>query len=249
MAKKRRKHDGSTEVVSPCPLCGDEKHYETNTRTGLSHCWVCHYGNKTLLESISEAPQPKAEEPRRLELSKDFPSYVFQEWAKRGLDKQWILKHYNPSWTGTHIAWSCYGGSPWLRSVFPWQEPKVKTTGVKGLLVPSGSLVDREAVLVEGDYKATAIPQPWVGIAIGGTTLSGYQRQLLLSLRLSSCLVLLDGGKEKEALAISKTLGPFAYASGPSGLSPGLGPDDVPRRVLIRLLLVLAKDKDKTNNP
>lgn len=257
MAKLKRKKDGSRELVLTCPLCGSKGNYEINLRSGLHSCWACGYGGRL---SQDKLPPQVGDNPgsdlsltgdRRVagaspDLVMDFPSYVLKEWEKRGLDEAHIRRNYRPSWDGERIVWPVFGGEPWRRGVFPWQQPKVLySTGSRGLLIPT-ALRGKDAVLVEGDYKAVGIPSPWVGVAIGGTSLSAYQRTLLQTCGLRSVLLVLDGGKESEAIKaheeLRKTtllLGPTPIVPSPLLLPPGKGPDDVPRAHLLAILRFL----------
>lgn len=274
--KIRRKPDGSRELVSNCPLCGSKANYELNLSSRKYHCWACGYGGrlpagKHLSPAADLAGQDNPDSNlslggkracgpgaslstnvptgtrRPLVLTDIFPDFVQKEWERRGFDAQYIHRRFHPQWDGERICWKVYGGGPWRRGIFPWQTPKVLTTGQKGLLAPEDAVGIRgkDVVLVEGDYKAVSIPLPWVGVGIGGTTFSTYQKALLQALRPASVSVLLDAGKDAETEALYVLLRPTSLVlRRPSEYNKGIllraregaGPDDLPRRDLVELL-------------
>lgn len=248
--KPRRKADGSSEFVLDCPLCGSRLNFEVNSVSGLFNCWACHHSGKLADPKVSglgkgtstfqpdrsgEAPHSRAS---RCPPTQDFPEYVLSDWERRQMDKSWILKQYRPFWDGESICFPTFGGQPWRRSPWAWSNPKVRAYGDKGLLLPVDATQGRDVVLVEGDYKACAIPLPWLGVAIGGVTLSEYQGVLASTLRPSSWTIMLDGGKEVEAEEIRRKLRVFSPVVRVAPIPYKKGPDDVTRTVLLKALLV-----------
>lgn len=246
--RQRRKSDGSNELVMDCPLCGSRLNFEVNSVSGLFNCWACHHSGKLASPKVSGEgkgtstfqPDRRAEAPparaSRCAPTQDFPPYVLADWERRKLDKFWIIKRYAPFWDGESICFPTFGGQPWRRSPWSWAQPKVRATGDKGLLLPTESVEGRDVVLVEGDYKACAIPNPWLGVAIGGVVLSPYQMVLASTLRPASWTIMLDGGKEAEAEEIRRKLRIHSKSVSVAHLPYKKGPDDVDRATLMEIL-------------
>lgn len=221
--KRRRKPDGSEELIGKCPLCNSQDNFEVNTTSFLFHCWACGHSGKVRDNNVPPCgravhvydPGSKtAGDVDESRMSRDFPDYVYKEWEKRGLDIPHLLRNYAPLWDGERVHFPILGGTSWKRSVFPWDLPKVRSSGIKGILVPRYIPEGASVVITEGDYKAVSIPTPWVGVAIGGTSISSYQKMLLSTLSARSWIVALDGGKTLEAEVVVGVLRTFALGSG-----------------------------------
>jgi len=244
MTRTRLRRDGTTEIIGDCPLCGSRGNFELNRERGLFKCWVCLYSGRTKGQSSPPLTPPGVPSTRTRQGSEgksppfqEIPSWVKRNWEIRGFREEQVLR-YSPQWDGERLIFPVFGGEPWRRSPYSWETPKVLSSGTKGIL--GGELLQEgdEVVLTEGDYKACSIPLPWKGVALGGKEASHYQGILLTLKAPGKVLVLLDGGEEAatyRVLRILRTAGPLTLLRG--SLPPGKGPDDIPRRQLVRVLL------------
>ena len=94
-------------------------------------------------------------------------------------------------------------------------------------------------VLPEGDWKAASIPLPWIGLGLLGKTISDEQVWTIKTSNPHSVIVMLDGGFDREAQDVYQRLLPLDVKI--ARLPPTKGPDDIPRRDLVRLLLSLER--------
>lgn len=237
MAKSsRRKRDGTTELIRNCDFCGSRLNLEVNPQKGVWHCWACHRGGAVAdgAPGAQVVPLPPSEvataDPPNL--TRDFPGYALAAIEARGFDPRFLIETFDLTWDGDRICWPTgYGYAK--RAVLPWQEPKVLTQGVKGLIGYNRLTRSQRVVLTEGDYKAAAIPFPWVGLGIQGTGMTPVQVALLLTHEPELILVMLDGGKSDEADRVAKAV----HAQAICCLPGKLGPDDIAKETLVTFLL------------
>lgn len=197
------------------------------------------------------------------DLTEKFPIFAEQECIRRRVEPQWLIKRYNVRWSmSAGRLWFPAGDGGVLRSVIPWETPKTLTVvplgSTKGLVgehllsqqgrgwdtqsrkttpdAHSASNPTLRLVVTEGDWKACSIPVPWTGIATQGTKLSQEQRDKILLSSPRSVTVMLDGGCENEAQRMVEQLLPFKATR--VNLPYGCGPDDIPRSLLVNLLLM-----------
>ena len=148
----------------------------------------------------------------------------------RGFDPNFVVREYGIQWDGQRLCWPTGGG--WARrAITEWAEPKVKTTGLGG---QEGAVIGIErlarnpgatAVITEGDFKAASIPLPWIGLGIMGHVLHSAQADRILSI--TSDLVFF----EDHDWHINR------QRNWPVCKSPFGGPDDIPMKERMRLLL------------
>lgn len=182
-----------------------------------------------------------------------------EQWLIRRYNVRWSNAHQR-LWFPTR-----YGGV--LRSVLPWEEPKTYTVvpayTAKGLIgehlltrestgreIPTSRKAEQypslthqgipvlsplDLVITEGDWKAVSIPVPWVGLGLMGTNMSRNQRDSILLANPTSVTIILDGGCEREAQRIVEYFLPYRAVR--INLPGSLGPDDIPRQELVKLLL------------
>lgn len=243
--KPRRKRDGSYELPVQCPACGGAK-MEVNLDRRVYRCWLCHLGGSVPPEwelpvssylgrretTTNERDQaPVAEEG----LSLKMPLLAQQEIQRRGFEEAWVVHRYGVRWDGERLCWPA--GAGWSRrSVLPWIAPKALTVRPRGLVGQHLLRPGARLVLCEGDWKAAAIPLPWVGLGLLGTDMTPEQAWSIRTSNPASVAVLLDGGYEDAAAEVVRQLLPLE-ARVLTGLPFHKGPDDIPRAALVRLLL------------
>ncbi len=66
-----------------------------------------------------------------------------------------------------------------MRAIWSWESPKTLTLPPRGLIGQHLLAPGLDVVVTEGDYKAAAIPLPWVGVGIMGTAMTEDQREKL----------------------------------------------------------------------
>lgn len=228
----------SDEVRIPCPTCGKRK-MDVNTRLWVYHCFVCGASGKGVPSTYAGQ---RAKKVRRkadgLDLVEKMPEEAALYVQRRGMDLEDLVRRFGVRWdrSSGRIAWPA-GEDCWsLRGVRPWSTPKCLTHGApKGLIGQNELDSGQEIVIVEGDFKAAAIPAPWTPLGLLGAHLTSSQFGTLASHCPRSVTVLLDGGFEVEARAIAAKF--WAMPTRVVALPLGLGPDDVPRSELVRLLL------------
>lgn len=235
---RRRKANGTTEVKVVCPLCAGKA--EINPGLDLWHCWNCGGGGHVPEAWLETVPQDRLEGVRRGLTEKfsrrefsDLPDFCRLEIERRGLSPEWIEREYGVVWDGERMAWPA--GRGWSRrSPFPWVTPKTLTVAPKGLIGQHRLYPGASVVVVEGDYKAAAIPHPWVGVGLMGTVLSLEQMATLKGSRPASVTICLDHGYLKEAGEVRRKLLPLDVRV----VEPAHGgPDDIPRAELYQLLI------------
>lgn len=233
-AKVRRKGDGTTEIRTTCPLCGSNS-MEINHDKGLFSCWSCRYSGK--LSSVkTETVKAKKAKPQEVEFSTEFPPFAEEAVSRRGFDLAFLRDVYGVRWDGHRLCFPTGPGTWARRAALSFEQPKVLTTGEKGLIGFHRLGQGQHLVLTEGDYKAASIPGPWIGLGIQGTgPLTARQAGMLQAARPARVLICLDGSWESEALTIKSQL--WWAESDIIELPEGKGPDDVERSVLIPLLL------------
>lgn len=227
MAKKpRTKRDGSKEIISDCRLCGSKDNLEVNSVSGKWSCWACGAGGRVKVPTggVPTAPTPVPTTTQTT--TEDLPEWVRRKIKARGLSDTHLAR-LQPTWNGRRIEVPVVGGPAWERTVFDWDTPKVLSRSPKGLLGLERAKPGSHIVLVEGEYKAAVIPLPWIGVAIGGKTMSRYQVGLLMAAQPGSVTILLDGGETEAADDLRKELWTMNPKVG--SLPDEHGPDDVPK--------------------
>lgn len=244
MAKPRRKSDGSVEIGFPCPLCGARKFkLEVNSASGLWHCWVCNRGGRLSGEELQRLQATQAlvvqgdskhePTPPPIILTEAYPPYVQQRIRLRGFDPAWLQRRYKVQWDGSRLCWPC--GQGWSRrAIWPWEEPKTLTVAPRGLIGQHLLFRGCHAVVTEGDWKAAAIPIPWVGTGHMGGGLTAYQVAILATAEPSMVTIMEDGGAEDKIATAQEALALLPHRV--VRLPLGCGPDDIPRGDLFALL-------------
>lgn len=245
-SRLRKKRDGTYELPMECPACGGN-HMEFNASKGVYHCFSCRSGGFApsewgpTLSSLSSRfgdvprteplPTPKAVVAA---LRPQLPMLAKQELSRRGFEEAWIVNRYGVRWDGERLCWPA--GAGWSRrSVLTWERPKTLTVAPKGLIGEHLLTQGCRVVVVEGDWKAAAVPLPWVGVGLMGLEMNDAQKWAILSKNPASVTVMLDGGFVYPAERIREALLPLR--ANVISLPDGQGPDDIPRRDLVRLLL------------
>lgn len=242
--KKRRKNDGTTELVFDCPLCGSRLNMEVNLEKGVFKCWACQKSGSVPAEyrrpgTFSFPPgvaggTPHAAPAHPATLHEWYPDAAMAEIRRRGFDPEWLYDMYGVRWTGEHLWWPAGRGGI-LRSIWPWDDPKTKAVAPRDLLGQHRLFPGAHVVVTEGDYKSAAIPLPWIGVGVMGTAITPQQALLLRAANPASVTVMLDGGYEDEAYWLGAALSPVRVLF--VTLPKGKGPDDIERVDLHRLLL------------
>ena len=216
---------------------------EINATSRLYHCFSCHAGGVapvdwgpalSQLPNLSSRPAASPLATPQSALSVKMPPLALQEIARRRQEVAWIVHRYMVRWDGERLSWPAGKGFS-RRSVIPWEKPKTLTVPPKGLIGEHLLIPGSRVVVVEGDWKAASIPLPWVGVGLMGTIMSEEQKWTLLTSNPQSITVLLDGGYTYAALKIQEQLLP--YRAKVLDLPKDKGPDDIPRRDLVRLLM------------
>ena len=163
------------------------------------------------------------------------PPMMSAEIKRRGHEEAWIVHHYRAWWDGERISWPA-GPSITRRAVLAWEQPKAITVAPRGKGLIGQHLLRPGAhvVITEGDWKSAAIPLPWVGVGLMGVIMSEEQEFILRTSNPASVTVMLDGGCMFQALNIRARMLPMQGRV--VELPDGKGPDDIPRKELIRLL-------------
>lgn len=246
--KRRSKSDNTVELVIDCNLCGSKKNMEYNLTKRLYHCWACGRGGRLSDKSVEAfLPFVASESSRNVELLTsttslqrkspvdDIPEYALKAIERRGLSPQWVITRYRVKWDGDRLCFPC--GSGWSRrSVFPWQEPKTIIDSPRDILGGHLLYPGAHVVITEGDFKSASIPLPWVGVGLCGKVITELQAATILLSRPASITISLDGGELDASRLVASRLRPLdcKILNIPE---KGLGPDDIPRRELVPLLL------------
>lgn len=243
MATKRYRSDGSVELrgAVPCPPCGKADNTEINLRSRKWICWRCMSGG--VLEDGALLPDPK--DLKRVRKWRDgertsLPEQAKAECRRRGLSAEWVETRYRVKWDGERMIWPA-GSGFCARSVYPGDEPKTRTIPPRGLIGQHLLGTGQDVVLVEGDFKAAAVPLPWVGLGTQGMHLSYEQAERIEEARPRSVTFAWDGGTDtfmRKAATKLLALCPLRMLR----LPHGAGPDDVPRGELVSLLLAAEKE-------
>lgn len=238
MTAARRRSDGTTEVrgLYPCPSCGKPDHVEANVEKRLWKCWSCGRGG-VVEEGVDLGnPQTMKRVRRWKPIQKKLPLPAVKEIERRGLCPEWVEVRYRVHWNGERMAWPA--GEGWsLRALNPLEEPKTLTVAPRGLIGQHLLDVGQDLVITEGDYKAAAVPLPWVGIGVMGIWMTAAQAAVIRQARPRTITMLLDGGKEAEAEQMAVRLICSGARLRRVSLPEGKGPDDIPRGELVSLLL------------
>lgn len=236
--KLRRKADGTIELPEvPCPTCGT-RNLGVNATTGEWNCWVCNRGGRLnpletrqLATALGAGSSPtESREPGPLTT---LPPLARKAIERRGASPEWLEHRYGVRWDGERLWWPAGKGAS-RRAIWPWESPKTLTVAPRGLigehLLKPGALV----VVTEGDFKAAAIPLPWVGVGLMGDAMSDAQAETLGASQPAAVIIILDGGFRHQADAVARKI---------ALLSPRVvdlpekhGPDDVDRGDLFRIL-------------
>lgn len=236
--KKRRKPDGSVEIVSDCPVCGSRDNYEVNLTSRKQHCWSCGYGGVYKGALVAPGVVVGGQSSVATEqITASIPEYAKLYIERRGFDPAYIIETYDVQWDGSRLCWPTGTGFA-RRAVTPWDTPKVLTRGVKGLIGVHRLGHGQHVVLVEGDFKAAAIPAPWIGIGIQGTEIT-EQQVLMLASHTPKVTIMLDRGYEQQAEHVRCSIlnRVNLQAKVVPCPAPGPGPDDVLRSALVRALI------------
>ncbi len=238
LRKPRRKKDGSIELPMDCPVCGSSK-MDINTAKRVYHCWRCGSGGRVpdswapelsiLSAWWEQGPVPPAPLPQG-----QIPLMASREILRRGFEEAWIVLRYGVAWDGDRLSWPAGQGAS-RRAVLSWEEPKTLSVAPRGLIGEHLLYPGAHVVITEGDWKAAAIPLPWVGVGLMGMQLSPMQGWALRTSNPASVLVCLDGGFDVQARDVEAALLPLR--SRRVALPNGMGPDDIPRRDLVQALL------------
>lgn len=247
--KKRRKPDGSTEIVGDCPVCGSRDNYEINVSTRKHHCWACGYGGvytgPALLPLFDGPAVPHVASKPSGPITTDIPATALYSILRRGFDPEYVVTTYDVQWDGARLCWPTGTGFA-RRAIYPWEEPKVLTVGQKGLIGVNRLRTRQHVVLVEGDFKAAAIPAPWIGVGLQGTEITEFQAALLATHEPASVTVMLDHGYDVPSAKVRGVLNVklpvTTRVTNVPCPAPGPGPDDVPRAALVSALLAALKE-------
>lgn len=232
-----RKH--GTEYVYACsqPTCEGKQGstLELNVKTGLFHCFRCGWSGRIddigKLALTAPVPRPDVDNPE----VKAVPKSVYRALSHRGCNPEYVIDRYKIGWDGWRLCWQVSADMYWRRGIYAYQDPKVLfDPGEKGVL--GEHLLDKKqyVVITEGDYKAASIPLPYVGIAIGGSTITNNQLDILAYYRPRMVIVALDGGVNPGSVV--RKLRAKDIPTQSLSLPKGLGPDDIPIRERIALL-------------
>lgn len=222
---------------------------EINVDRGLYLCWACRTSGSIPLEEqarlaasvgLSRLPQGagylSSDIPRgSLALSGSLPEIATLEIARRGFDPEWLVRRYAVSWDSTYsrLFWPAGVGGI-LRSVLEWAPQKTIGVEPRGIIGQHLLRPGAHVVVTEGDYKAAAIPLPWIGVGIMGTEMTDLQVAALSFVRPASVTVCMDGGFSDAAQGVAEQLALLSPRI--VHLPDGKGPDDVLRKDLLRVL-------------
>lgn len=192
-------------------------------------------------------------------LTDELPQIALQEIERRRQEPAWIIHRYGVRWDGSRLCWPA--GQGWSRrAVLSWETPKTISVSPRGLIgehllssgrdapasckatntsLPIPGLPGLRLVLTEGDWKAASIPLPWIGLGLLGKTISDEQVWTVRTSNPHSVIVMLDGGFDREAQDVYQRLLPLDVRI--ARLPPTKGPDDIPRRDLVKLLLAVER--------
>lgn len=237
---------GGTEWLYECPRgCKGRKNkapLELNIEKGVGHCFICglsfqfkatSYVRKAVDALLRrEAARPGDVSP--------IPFNIHPKFLERGVDPISTISRYRAGWDGSRICWPIYTGRDeevyWRRAVYTLQQPKVMTDpGSHGLLGGHLLTLHDYIVLTEGDWKAVSIPLPFIGVAIGGSSLSSRQVDLLSIHRPREVVLAMDGGVITTKMSVLLKKGGMKVRV--ITLPEDKGPDDIPMKERMRLLL------------
>jgi len=234
LPKPKSKRKQGQEWMYECPRCGvgkaNKAPYEINIRTGKAHCFHCGLNNNIDINTIKLKAADKIwnDEHKELPPTEDVPDNLKRIFMERGMQFRYTIHRYNIRWDGGRLCWPV-GKGFWRRSIYSSDEPKVKMdTNAHGILGEPLMKEHMYIVLTEGDWKAAAVPQPWVGVGLGGTDLSRRQEDIIVYHKPRLIIVALDGGKAEERVKIIKQLGKRYIQCVEWKLPLDMGPDDVP---------------------
>ena len=234
----RRKADGTWELPETlCPGCGT-RNLGLNASKGEWYCWVCAKGGRLnslearkLATVIETGPAPELFKSRAPLTA--LPPHARRFIERRGADPAWLELRYGVRWDGDRL-WFPAGEGASRRAIWPWEAPKTLTVAPRGLigqhLLRPGALV----VVTEGDFKAAAIPLPWVGVGLMGDAMTDEQAAILTGSQPAEVAVMLDGGFVHQARGVAEKIALLRPRV--VELPQKAGPDDVPRGLLFRLL-------------
>lgn len=218
---------------------------ELNVEKGVGHCFICglsfrfNVTSQTKRDVLQAIRQDREETPSADVGS--IPFNIHRKFRERGVEPLPTIARYRAGWDGSRICWPIYQGEEemtlyWRRAVYSLQTPKVLTdSGAHGLLGGHLLTTSNYICITEGDWKAVSIPLPWIGVGIGGTSLSKRQLNLLGLHHPSEVVVCLDGGVDTRRVRTSLTRAGIKNRK--IQLPKDLGPDDVSMKERMRLLL------------
>lgn len=237
--KKVGERRGGEEFIYHCPNCPPKKkseaRLEVNQRTGLGHCFRCglSFKVKELTKTKDKVQWPQYNES--LPEVQAVPDNLERVFIERGMDFRYTVSRYRIGWDGRRLCWTVDDGY-WRRAVYSWDEPKVRfDKGSHGVLGEHLFGNNEILVLTEGDWKAAAVPLPWIGGGLGGTSISNYQLNVIKWHTPRLVVVALDGGVDpgKVLSSLHKNL----IEAVPWTLPEGKGPDDIPMTERVEGLL------------
>lgn len=232
-----------------CPRCHDwrpvEGRFDTlgvDVKSGVFNCWFCGYSGIVVGMPGKKSKEPYVHKDPNNPVQ-DLPPAARAWLRERGLDVDNTIARYHLKWDG-RICWPCgegYGGG-WARRYIVPHLPKVWTDAdvTKGAVIGAHRMTPGcVVVFTEGDCKAASIPAPWVGVGLIGTRMHEEQARRIVLSGAREGVWMLDGGvKVRVPTTMRINNFPMRYVV---GLPSGKGPDDVPTKERVRLLLE-AKD-------
>lgn len=223
-----------------CLICGDKKgNLEVSQTTGKYHCWRCGFSGR-LPTGRTDGDSGSGVRHSAGTATPSVPVVGVPERARlyiqhRGFDPEWVVREYGALWDGQRLCFPTGGGFA-RRSINDWDTPKVLVTGLQ----PSeGALIGIErlarypgaaAVLTQGDFKAVSIPLPWVGLGTMGARVHPLQVERIR--QYTDKITLFNDSAPEEAF--QGAVRGFTALTTPA---PYVGPDDIPMRERVRLLL------------
>ena len=252
LKKPGRTRKQGTEWMYKCPVCGEGSKnkfpFEINIVTGKSSCLRCGYTlpkeeKARLLREIKRTKLfpfllPESEVTDEPGIVGEVPKYLYRTMEERGFDPAWLLHRYKVKWDGSRLCFPVgEGDTYWRRAVYPGQRPKVRIDkGTGQYLLGEHLLGSRDyVVLCEGDYGAASIPLPWIGCALGGTTINGKQVEALQWHKPKLVYVMLDGGVDPSKV-VREVARELMDVVSIEELPAGMGPDDLSMVERIKLL-------------
>ena len=244
---------GGKEVIIECPRCPPlrkkDARLEVNIEKGVAHCFRCGYSFTVKLKAgerraVQEAwPDYSKERPE----VGPVPENLYPVFVDRGCDPEYTISRYRIGWDGRRLCFPVGEQRYMRRAIYSFDEPKVIYDG-KGHDFIGGEHLLYEgchAVLVEGDWKACSIPQPWVGVFCGGVKLHEAQLDILQFHRPALVIAAMDGGYESDSKRIVKQLAKkLIPARVWEGLPDNCGPDDISQVERVKALIEISTKEE-----